>query len=163
MKNPVDSSELTRILAEIQAKLTAPALNGGFDTLMYKVEKIEEAQEKILEEVSDLKDAMYDPDEGLFARIRDAEESSKEETKVLSTAVTQLVAWKDIEVSKTSELKSSTKENENSIRDLQLKLDDLVEWKTRINSTVKWIIVTVSTSAIGLISKALFEMYSRSK
>ena len=67
MEEPVVSQ---RLLQNIQQKLEkSAALNGGFDKLLYKIDSIENSQNIIANKVDKIHDAIYDPDEGLFARM----------------------------------------------------------------------------------------------
>ena len=55
-----DKSKST--LDEIQKKLSnSSALNGGFETLLYKIDKIEQSQGQLVNKVDKIHDAIYDP------------------------------------------------------------------------------------------------------
>ena len=57
-------------LDEINKKLnTSAALNGGFDTLLYKIDKIEQSQGQLVSKVDKIHDAIYDPSEGIFSKL----------------------------------------------------------------------------------------------
>jgi len=56
----------------------AKSHNGGFDKLMLEVEHIKESQADILEGVRGVKKNLYEPDSGLFSRVKELEmESSR--------------------------------------------------------------------------------------
>jgi hypothetical protein len=67
-----------RMLEKLDRKLEdAHVLNGGFDTLMKKVEKIESVQEQLgkcqeatSEKVTAIHTAIYDPEKGLYAKVK---------------------------------------------------------------------------------------------
>lgn len=91
-KNPIDSfskafEERTtatleaqdRTLERLDKKLEAPVFNGGFEDLMTKVNKIESiqtqlqvCQEKTSEQVTAIHTAIYDPEKGLYAKVKAA-------------------------------------------------------------------------------------------
>lgn len=161
MKDQLDLERLLELLSEIQGKLKAPALNGGFDTLMYKVEKIEEGQEKILERISVLNEAVYDPDKGLFARIKDAESSNDEELQKLEKNINQLQVKYDSESRDISELLAVAEKREDQIRELENSVESLMKWKNSVVSGFKWLVVTVATTGFGVLSKIAHEYFTK--
>ena len=60
--------------------------------IMDSIEVIKESQEDMSEHVSQVHHALYDPDKGLYARVRDLEGVKKTTTKLMWLAVTSLVA-----------------------------------------------------------------------
>lgn len=93
---------LDKTLGHIQDKLkSAHVLNGGFDRLMEKVVSIEGTQEKILGEVNTIKETIYDPDEGIYSRIKGASDDAEDLVQGLDKAmigmqqqITDLKTWK---------------------------------------------------------------------
>ena len=55
----------------------AKSLNGGFDTLMIEVTHIKETQDDILDGVRGVKQNLYEPDSGLFSRVKELETESE--------------------------------------------------------------------------------------
>jgi hypothetical protein len=69
-KSPEDN--ISFLLDQLNQRLLEnSSLEKKFDTLMNKVEKIEGSQDEILKQLSSLNDAVYDPDSGLFSRIKE--------------------------------------------------------------------------------------------
>jgi hypothetical protein len=68
-----------RMLEKLDQKLEdAHVLNGGFDHLMTKIEKIESVQEQLgkhaemtSKKVDAIHEAIYDPEKGLYAKVKD--------------------------------------------------------------------------------------------
>ena len=67
-----------RILEHLRDKLERPVLNGGFDDLVKKVDKIETVTEKLSEnqalsgkKIDAIHVAVYDPDTGLYGRVKE--------------------------------------------------------------------------------------------
>ena len=48
-------------------------LDGKMDVLAMKIDELKEKQEDMAEDISKVKDAVYHPDEGLYARLRELE------------------------------------------------------------------------------------------
>lgn len=67
-----------RMLERLEEKLEKPVLNGGFDKLVAKVEKIEtvteslrDAQVEAKKKIDAIHVAVYDPDTGLYTKVKD--------------------------------------------------------------------------------------------
>lgn len=106
----VDVAQIVAVLEDTRLTLKSikesPALNGGFDSLMSKVDVIQESQSalkenqgKLTEKVDAIHDAMYEPDHGVYARIKDA--AKAQEVEIVITDVAALKLWKtDLETFK---------------------------------------------------------------
>lgn len=67
-----------RILERLEKKFEKPALNGGFDKLVEKVEKIEwvtqklsESQDGICKQVKEIHTVVLDPETGLYHKVKE--------------------------------------------------------------------------------------------
>lgn len=79
-KTQVDP-ELLTVLINIHEKLNNPVFNGGFEALMSKVDGIQASQAKMEEHIEKVNLALYEPDEGLFSRIKNVEKEQNEKFK----------------------------------------------------------------------------------
>jgi hypothetical protein len=152
-----DNSEINdeshRLLNNIHNKLdNSPALNGGFDKLLYKIDGIEKCQFQIVEKVDKIHEAIYHPDDGLFSRIAYNKATQVESMIKVEKHVHVLNDWKT-----SAEL--SDKASEKEIEHLQLKLQKLetnIENIQKLQSVVlasgKWLGVAIGG---GLITAAL--------
>jgi len=58
----------------MEHKITsAKSLNGGFDKLAIDVEHIKDSQREVLDAVRGVKKSLYEPDSGLFSRVKEFE------------------------------------------------------------------------------------------
>jgi hypothetical protein len=76
------SDEILKIVLDKVEKMetkisNAKSMNGGFDKLMMEVEHIKDTQTDILEGVRGVKQNLYEPDSGLFSRVKELESESK--------------------------------------------------------------------------------------
>ena len=77
-------------------------ISGKFDQMMDKIETVRDKQEEMAADISKIKDAVYDPDEGLYARLRELEswkETSSRLIWLIITSITGLTVatiWKII-------------------------------------------------------------------
>ena len=70
------------------------ALHGKIDRLNDNIDAVKEKQEEISEHISKIKEAVYNPDSGLYARIRSLEqwkESTSKTNWFIATAVAGLI------------------------------------------------------------------------
>ena len=54
-------------------QVTFAEIDGKFDQIMQSVDTIKEKQEEMADDISKIKTAVYDPDSGLYARLRELE------------------------------------------------------------------------------------------
>ena len=163
-KKTLDALEHNRKqMIEMQNKImSAPAMNGGFSTLMYKIEKIEQCQEQLVEKVDDIRDVLYDPDSGLYARIKKVETEKLDHQRfdTLASELMQIKSWKTseekaAEKEETEEEKFHQKINEHSeiIKDLQ-------SWHHKQTAITKWLAITVGGGALTLLGKLIYDLLS---
>jgi hypothetical protein len=66
-----DNKELMLLVESIATKINgAPALNGGFDRMLVLVEHIQDKQEETCLKVDKIHEALYEPKDGLYARVK---------------------------------------------------------------------------------------------
>jgi len=123
----------------MEHKITsAKSLNGGFDKLAGDVEHIKEAQREVLDAVRGVKQTLYEPDSGLFSRVKELESDSKirnayvQETKPALDFAKELVVWK----------KHADKELEQ-FEKLQMEFEKLKDWKEGAQKVI-WLIATAA-------------------
>lgn len=147
-----------RLLSDIQQKInSSSALNGGFDTLMYKVDKIEESQGKMLTTVDEIKEAIYDPDSGLFSRISEVKQTATEETTELDKKLISLDAWKTHTEKDVAEDKSSQDELGRKVAQQQTLIDDVQRWRSNVTSIGKWASVALGGGVVTLLFKLAYD------
>jgi len=66
-------------------------LNGKFERIMDNIEIVKDKQEEMAEDIVKIKEAVYNPDEGIYARIRDLESFKRQVSKALWIIVTTLI------------------------------------------------------------------------
>ena len=65
-------------------------LSGKFERLMDAIEGVKERQEDMADDIAKIKEAVYNPDEGLYARLRALETWKKTSSRVIWMVVTAL-------------------------------------------------------------------------
>jgi|GEM_PF-3167430 len=149
-------------IAEMQNKiLSAPAMNGGFSTLMYKIEKIEQSQEKIAEKVDDIRDVLYDPDSGLYARIKNVETQAAEVERVenLEEEIKYIKNWKESKDKLAEKEEIEEADVEKILREHAEVLKELQKWYERQAATIKWLALTLGTALVGGVGKYILSQF----
>ena len=137
------SDEILKLVLDKVEKMetkisNAKSMNGGFDKLMIEVEHIKEAQSDILDGVRGVKQNLYEPDSGLFSRVKELESESKiraayvKETKPALDFAKELVVWK----------KHADKELEQ-FEKLQIEFAKLQDWKDGAQKVI-WLVATAA-------------------
>lgn len=140
--------------------LSSPALNGGFETLLFKVDKIEESQGQIVTKVDNIYTSIYHPDQGVFARIKDR---SLAEVTEINRLEKELIA---INVKHHNEEKDEEKEyklkieNDRQISQHEKTIAELLTWKNKIVSVAKWVLVSLATASVSVLGKLLYDYFS---
>jgi hypothetical protein len=158
-KKALDAIENNRKqILEMQNRiLAAPAMNGGFSTLMYKIEKIEQSQGQIVEKVDEIRDVLYDPDSGLYARIKNVENETidAERFTELEEEVKTIKNWKSTEEKLAEKEEQHELDVEKILKDHAEVIKELQSWYQKQAAVTKWLALTVGTSLLGLCGKLL--------
>ncbi len=62
-----------------------------FDRLITNIDGVKEKQEEMLENINKIKEAVYNPDEGLYARLKALESWKNTSSKMIWTLFTSMV------------------------------------------------------------------------
>ena len=76
-------------LNELREAITA--LDKKVDRMMSSIDNLKEKQDDVAKDISKIKDAVYHPDEGLYARIKILETWKETQSKVSWIAITAIV------------------------------------------------------------------------
>lgn len=155
--------QVVELLHLVQQKvLTSPVLNGGFDAMMVKVEQIEEGQKQMGVKVDSIHEAIYHPDEGLFARVKDVEHVKEKVavTEQLEKDIARLQQQHESEEKVLAREEKQAEENAKLVKDHAEKIKDLVQFKSRVCAIVKWGLVTLAGGVATLVGKLIYDFVS---
>ena len=142
--------QLLSKVSKIEDKFTsAKSLNGGFDKLLIEVEHIKETQTAVLEGVRGVKQNLYEPDSGLFSRVKELETESQRRLEFIQESKPALEFSKELQVWK----KQADKDLEQ-FEKLQIEFEKLKDWKEGAQKVI-WL---VATAAGGMWVKTLMDM-----
>lgn len=67
-------------------------MNGKFDIMIQSIDTVKEKQEEIADDVAKIKEAVYNPDSGLYARLRELENWKETSSRLLWMLITSVVS-----------------------------------------------------------------------
>jgi hypothetical protein len=131
--------QLLHKVSKIEDKVTsAKSLNGGFDKLLIEVEHIKESQAAVLEGVRGVKKNLYEPDSGLFSRVKELESESKIRAAYIKETKPALEFSKELQIWK----KHADKELEQ-FEALHIEFEKLKDWKQGAQKVI-WLVATAA-------------------
>ncbi len=137
------SDEILKIVLEKVEKMenkisNAKSMNGGFDKLLNEVDHIKKTQDDILDGVRGVKQNLYEPDSGLFSRVKELETESARRMEFIQESKPALEFSKELAVWK----KQADKDLEE-FEKLQMEFEKLKEWKHGMQRVI-WLIATAA-------------------
>jgi len=137
------NDNLLRLLLEkvekMESKISnAKSMNGGFDKMMSEVTHIKETQADILEGIRGVKRNLYEPDSGLFSRVKELETESARrweyivETKPIVGQHQELLHWK-----------KDAQKDLDDVEGLRLEVAQLQDWKSGMQKVI-WLLATAA-------------------
>jgi len=137
------SDEILKIVLQKVEKMedkisNAKSMNGGFDKLLIEVEHIKETQSAVLDGVRGVKKNLYEPDSGLFSRVKELEmESARRmeyivETKPIVGQHQELLHWK-----------REAQKDLDEVEGLRLEVAKLQDWKSGMQKVI-WLLATAA-------------------
>jgi len=118
--------------------VNSAAMNGGFDKLMNEVEHIKTAQVEVLDAVKGVKKSLYEPDSGLYSRVKELETESDRRLEFIQESKPALEFSKELQVWK----KHADKELEQ-FEKMQIEFAKLQDWKAGAQRVI-WLIATAA-------------------
>ena len=118
--------------------LNAKSMNGGFDKLMLEVTHIKETQDDILDGVRGVKKNLYEPDSGLFSRVKQLETESARRLEFVKESKPALEFAKELQVWKVRADKDL-----EEVERLHFEVAKLQDWKSGMQKFV-WLIATAA-------------------
>ena len=67
-------------------------IDGKFDQIMQSMDTIKEKQEEMAEDISQIKNVVYDPDSGLYARLRELETWKATSSRLIWIIITAVIS-----------------------------------------------------------------------
>ena len=142
--------------------LSAPAMNGGFTTLLYKVENIEQSQEKLVEKVDQIHEVLYEPDNGLYARVKNVENQAipSETVDNLEKEIQNIKYWREVEEKTAEKDHASSEEHSKMLKEHDDIIREIQESVIKFQSGLRWAVVTFGGGILSVFGKMLYDYIS---
>tara|TARA_Y100000590_G_scaffold457367_1_gene609856 strand:- start:2706 stop:2990 length:285 start_codon:yes stop_codon:yes gene_type:complete len=75
----------------VDGALAIMELNGKLDIMMQNINTVKDKQEEMAEDISQIKQAVYHPDTGLYARLRELEQWKETSSRLLWMIITSVI------------------------------------------------------------------------
>ena len=138
-------------IEDIHTKIVnSSALNGGFDTLLFKIDKIEQSQGQLVAKVDKIHDAIYSPKDGLFSQISEHKLESTVKLNEINPSIAEVNTWKKYHEEDRQEDDENAKELETKVKSLEKSVDSLSRSKDQAWTVLKWFAVALGGGLITL-------------
>jgi hypothetical protein len=67
-------------------------INGRFDQVIQSIDTVKDKQDEMADDISKIKEAVYNPDSGLYARLRELENWKQTSSRIIWMVVTAVVS-----------------------------------------------------------------------
>ena len=141
-------------IAEISKKLnSSAALNGGFETLLFKIDKIEQSQGQLVFKVDKIHDAIYDPNDGIFSKLGEYKLQNAGRIHELEQNINELQLWKEVNQDEEEKSEKAEDKNKEKLLAVETAVFTLNTHMTHAWSILKWFLVAVGGGIITLTVK----------
>jgi len=141
-------------LDEIQRKLSnSSALNGGFDTLLFKIDKIEQSQGQLVNKVDKIHDAIYDPNDGIFSKLSEYKLENTNQVNEITQNLSELQVWKEVKDKEEEKVDQKSTKNTMKLESLERTVESLERNKNNTWAVMKWFLVAFGGGLITLTIK----------
>jgi len=155
VEDPVVSQ---RLLHNIQQKLErSAALNGGFDKLLYKIDSIESNQNVIANKVDKIHEAIYDPDEGLFARMAINKADHAAAVNSVEKQVIEISSWKEQQEKDSTHTDDVVEKFGSKLIVIENDIQSLNRFKLAAIGLTKWILAALGGGVVTILFKVLYD------
>ena len=84
----------------VENALAWAEVNGKFDRMIQAIDTVKDKQDEMAEDVAKIKEAVYNPESGLYARLRALESWKENSSRIIWVVVTSVVSLLAITVYK---------------------------------------------------------------
>lgn len=149
---PVGRPSSDELLDLIQKKLqNSAALNGGFDTLLHKIDKIEQSQGQIVSQVEKIHEAIYDPNDGIFSKMSQTKLDSTQQFNNIENKITSLTEWRKQTEKIDEKQVESVEQFSTKLVNISTDVANLMRAKQHSVSGIKWFAAAVGGGLLTLL------------
>ena len=78
--------------ASVSQAVAWAEMNGKFDQMIQSIDTVKDKQEEMADDIAKIKEAVYNPDSGLYARLRELESWKETSTRIIWMVVAAVVS-----------------------------------------------------------------------
>ena len=78
--------------ASVSQAVAWAEMNGKFDQMIQSIDTVKDKQEEMADDITKIKEAVYNPDSGLYARLRELESWKETSTRIIWMVVAAVVS-----------------------------------------------------------------------
>lgn len=152
MNTPAPSPSTSGVLLDdIHKKIaSSAALNGGFDTLLHKIDKIEQSQGQLVIKVDKIHDAIYDPNDGIFSKIAESKLETTQKFADVEHKLSDVSSWKHYKEIEDKKDESAADISADKLAKMEKTVDHLLASKEKSWAIIKWILVALGGGVVSL-------------
>ena len=151
VSSPAASKKQPSKIEDIHTKIVnSSALNGGFETLLFKIDKIEQSQGQLVSKVDKIHEAIYSPKDGLFSQLAEHKLESTVKLNEIRSSITEVNTWKKYHEEDRKEDDENSEKIESKVITLEKSVDSLVRSKNTAWTAMKWFAVALGGGLITL-------------
>jgi len=140
------------MIDDIHKKISSSAaLNGGFDTLLHKIDKIEQSQGQLVTKVDKIHEAIYDPTDGIFSKIAESKLESTQKFSDVEKKMLDVSNWKKYKELSDEKSDDAVDQHTSKLATMEKTVESLVASKNKSWALAKWFLVAVGGGLITLI------------
>lgn len=159
-KNIRQNDKTLEILLEMKHKISNT--NSGLEIMKNKFENIEQEYKYLNDEISNIKDSVYNHDNGIYARLKNIESEKSLELHEIKSKLNNLESIVQKNVSSEENINNNINQIKNDInknfQSIELKLSEITTWKNNVDSILKWLILTCASGIAGLVGKLFYDI-----
>jgi cation transport regulator ChaB len=137
--------------------------NSAVETLLHKIDRIEQSQGQLVSSTSRITEAIYDPSEGIFAKLASQKLESFQQFSQLDTKLAEVSAWKQFHDAASSESEEKREKTASKVAELETSIAAIKKSREMVWAVTKWVLVAIGGGAVTLafkyVGQALFNLH----
>lgn len=142
-------------MAIVSKSASASTEAAAIDTILRKIDRIEEGQGEAIRRLDVLQNAVYEPDSGLFARIKAGDAAADRR----STELDQKFILLSSQFEQAQKSAAVDDEKLKKLDDSAKRVDELVKWKANVSGVFMWILLALATGGGGILAKLIYDWF----
>lgn len=127
--------------------------NSAVETLLHKIDRIEQSQGQLVNSTTKITDAIYDPSEGIFAKLAAQKLESYQQFSQLDTKMASVTAWQQFHDKSTADEDDKREKVDTKLAELSTSVESMKKSRALVWGITKWVLVALGGGGITLAFK----------